>query len=533
MLASLMLVSCSRPGPAPDPAPKAEAVKEKPDVFREINFRALNRRVPVIMYHDIVKERGTDSVYFDCTVDEFKAQLKFIQDQGAVPISLDDLYAHLTEGAEIPDKAIVLTFDDNYQGFYDNALPLLEENRYPFVMFVHTGFVGDTKTSHPKMSWDTLRLLVKNPLATIGGHTVTHPELDTLPERLQRKELTDSKLALEKELGIKVRYLAYPVGKYDETSVRLAKELGYRMSFTIENQLAEESPGILTVGRYIHTRIEKAWEDRTLAFESAPAAASITPIQDAPVEYKELKVDRIRLALVYGGVPVSLNSSTRKGVLDFVKETNAVAGINGGFFDMASIAGKDNKMIGPFKSSDLPILIPDGFPFRWPKLRNRPVVIWGPTQFAIVPFQPEIMNSDQNFKDFMPDYTDVFLGGVWLIRGGVAQTRSQQNVFGPSDIQDARKRAFLGITSDGRFVIGATLNSASSSKLAKALEEAEVSDAVLLDSGFSTSLVYDGEIKAFGHSTATTPSRPVPHAIVIKGILAGSEPTPTTPTEKP
>lgn len=478
----------------------------------------MNRRIPVIMYHDIVKSRGRNSVWFDCSVAEFEEQMKFLADEGAVPISLDDLHAHLTEGKEVPEKAIVLTFDDNYQGFYDNALPILEKLQYPAAMFVHTGFVGDKDDAHPKMDWDTLKSLVKNPLITIGGHTVNHPELDQLTSTQQRKELTDSKVELEKELGIVVKYLAYPVGKFNDVSVALTQELGYTMAFTIDNGPAEESPSILKVNRYVHTRLKKAWEDRENSLEGAPAAIADIEWQDTTVTYTEETFERVRLGLVVGGAPESLNSSTRKGVLDFVNETGAVGGVNGGFFDMAAIAGKGNKMIGPFKSSDLPILIPDQYPDRWPKLRNRPVVMWGPKRFAILPFAPEMMNNAEAFQEFMPDYTDVFLGGVWLVHDGEARSRSHQNTFAAKDIQDSRKRAFFGIMRDGRIVLGATLGNASSHKLAKAIAAAGVQEAILLDSGFSTSLVFDGEVKAFGHSTPTTPSRPVPHAIVVKGI---------------
>jgi peptidoglycan/xylan/chitin deacetylase (PgdA/CDA1 family) len=481
---------------------------------------AQTRRVPVIMYHDVVPERGPDGVWFDTTVAEFTFQMQEIARRGLTPISLDQLYAHLTEGKEIPEKSIVLTFDDNYQGWYDNAYPLLRQYGYPAVVFVHTGFVGDTSGTHPKMSWATLKELVKDPLITIGGHTITHPEdMTLLTERQQRRELEESKEQLEKELGKPIHYLAYPVGKNDETTRKVTKELGYKMAFTIDNMLAEESPNILQIGRYIQTRFDTALGDQERSELGAPAAVAMIDFAEAPVTYEEHQIGRVDLALVRGGRPVSVNSATRKGVLDFVREQKAVAGINGGFFDMASVQGTGNRMIGPFKSSDLPIMLKDQFPERWPKLRNRPLVFWGPQRFAIVPFQPEQMNSQDAIAALMPDVTDVFLAGVWLVHGGEAQTEVEQNTFGSKDIQDYRKRAFIGVDDQGRFVAGATRSVNASWRVARAIAELGIREAVLLDSGFSTSLVYGEEIKAFGHSTKTRPSRPVPHAIVIQGQL--------------
>jgi len=71
----------------------------------------------------------------------------------------------------------------------------------------------------------------------------------------------------------------------------------------------------------------------------------------------------------------------------------------------------------------------------------------------------------------------------------------------------------------GHIVLGASTESATSEMVAKAAAEAGVQEAVLLDSGFSTSLVYGEDVKASGHSTETIPSRPVPHAIVLLGAL--------------
>ena len=119
----------------------------------------------------------------------------------------------------------------------------------------------------------------------------------------------------------------------------------------------------------------------------------------------------------------------------------------------------------------------------------------------------------------MKEYTDCFMGGVWLVHKGVARPRELQDIFGASDIQDFRRRAFIGITKEGEFVAGAATTSVSSEKFAEAIAEAGVEEAVLIDSGFSTSLIFDGKVKASGHSSATEPSRPVPHAIVILGEL--------------
>jgi len=484
-------------------------------------MKSQGQRVPVIMYHDIIAKRGKDSVWFDTTEEEFRKEMDQLQEWGAAPISITQLYDHLTKGDPVPDNAIVLTFDDNYQGFYDHALPILRERNYPAAVFVHTGFVGNKTGAHPKMDWTELKELINDPLITIGNHTITHPaDLTALSPEQQQHEIADAKAELEKQLGKPCDFFAYPEGSNDAMVQQVARDAGHKMAFTIANSQAEESPNIMAVGRYINTRMKKAWDEREAAVKGGVLGVYRAPFTEHPVKYLEVEGDGVKIGLITGGHPTSLMSETREGVLDFVHRTpGAVAGINGGFFAMAAIASTDNQMVGPCKTSEMAEVIPDQETFRWDKLRNRPLVMWNKTDFAIVPFAPSSMKDPSAFADFMPDMTDCFLAGVWLVHNGLAQEREAMNTFSSKDIQDARKRAFMGIMSDGSFVAGASLESVSSANLAKALATAGVTEAVLLDSGFSTSLVYGESIKAFGHSTATNPSRPVPHAVVILGTL--------------
>ncbi|MEZ0325802.1 MAG: polysaccharide deacetylase family protein [Fimbriimonas sp.] len=524
LIPALAAISCTKtpvPTPVATTTPPVVTAPAPSPPYTEISLKSQGQRVPVIMYHDVIAERNKDAQWFDCTVDEFAEHLLWLETNGVTPISLDQLYNHLTKGEQIPERSVVLTFDDNYQGYYDRALPMLREKNYPSAIFVHTGFVGKKEGLHPKMDWVTLQELAKDPLVTIGGHTISHPDdITKIALDQQMKELNDSKAELEKQLAKPVTYFAYPNGMNDETVRELTKAAGYTMAFSIHNGLAEESPTIYSVDRYIHTRFKKAFEDWERTTTGGALAAYLGPLKKTPVSFQEGEFEGVKLALVKGGTPTSLMSETREGVLEFVKKTSgAVAGINGGFFAVSDVVSTDNRMVGPMKTAAMPGVVPDEAQERWDKLRNRPVVLWGPSGLGIVPFQPETMRTDAAFKDFMPDLTDVLLTGVWLVHSGVARTKDQMNTFGAKDIQDFRRRAFLGVTADGELVLGAATSSYTSEQVARAAAAAGLYEAVLLDSGFSTSLVYGESIKASGHSTPTTPSRPIPHAIVVLGEL--------------
>jgi hypothetical protein len=93
------------------------------------------------------------------------------------------------------------------------------------------------------------------------------------------------------------------------------------------------------------------------------------------------------------------------------------------------------------------------------------------------------------------------------------------SAYSARDFNDPRRRAFFGVTADGQAVLGGTLDVVTTEKMAEAIAEAGVMEAVLMDSGFSTSIVYDGKIIVTGHTAKNLPSRPVPHSIVVSGTL--------------
>ncbi len=536
-------LSKTPPPPTPSPVPTTVAsatptpnagpiqLPFDKNVYEQMSPLGQGARIPVIMYHDIIKQKGRGSVWFDCTVAEFKEHLKFIEEQGATPISLEQLHRHLTRGEEIPEKAIVLTFDDNYQGFYENAYPLLKAKNYPSAMFVHTNFVGDKKGAHPKMDWETLKKLDQEGLVTIASHTLSHPDdMSKLPIEDQDRELTEAKSLLEQQLGHPVPYFAYPNGKGDATTFDAAQRAGYTMAFTIVNGPAEESPGILVLNRYIHTRLKQGWEECQAAAKNAPAAVVDVPLANNPIVAEVKDFDGIKLGIIRGGQPTTWRdlSGSRKSVGEFIQEAStravdaentAVAGMNGTFFADAALRGTNNLLIGPCLTTAEGTFYPEMDAYRLTRLKDRPLVMWSPKRIVIAPFNTTTMNDEAALKTFMPDVTDIFLAGAWIVHNGVPRTREEMSAYSARDFNDPRRRAFFGITDSGDVVLGGSLEVITTERLAKAAAAAGVKEAVLMDSGFSTSIVYDNKILVTGHTAKNLPSRPVPHAIVVYGKM--------------
>ncbi len=249
---------------------------------------------------------------------------------------------------------------------------------------------------------------------------------------------------------------------------------------------------------------------------SLPAGSVYLPNPRLPLTIDRFNDRGVTLVLVEGGVLGTRRSPIRQGVEDFVREAGATAGINGTFFANASLKGTDNLLIGPSLCDNEASETMSPFDTK-PQLEGRPLVVVSPTCTCIVPYDTSSLSLPGAIQNLLPDVTNAFLGGVWLVRGGAASTLDQLNAYNVHDAEDPRRRAFFAIMPDGRPVLGASDGSITSKHLARDLAAAGVREAVLLDSGFSTSLVFQSTILVTGHSTPTVPSRPVPQALVLYG----------------
>jgi peptidoglycan/xylan/chitin deacetylase (PgdA/CDA1 family) len=218
-------------------------------------------RTPILTYHDMVPVRDGKALWFDCTPRELESQLDWLTQRGARFVSLRDLEESLAGSRPLPKNAVVVTFADNYLGFYRHALPILRKRRVPVAMFVHTDFVG-SRRGRPKMSWVQLKELDREGLVTVCSQTRSHPEdLTRLNSTRLREEMEGSKRALETQLGHEVPYIAYPNGKYDARVAKAAFDAGYRLGFTEAQKPAERAPNLFMIPRYVHTKYREAWRD--------------------------------------------------------------------------------------------------------------------------------------------------------------------------------------------------------------------------------------------------------------------------------
>jgi biofilm PGA synthesis lipoprotein PgaB len=223
---------------------------------------AANAKVPyvaVLVWHDVLAAKD---VWFDTTTATFAGQLAAIARGGFHVVPLATLRDHLVRGTPLPAKPLVLTFDDNGHGIYQNAFPLLEKYRFPATLFVHTNFVGKT-TSKAHNSWDELRVMERSGLIDVQSLTANHPpDLTKLSDADIVHELRLSAFSLEHRLGRHVYALVYPYDVYDDRVERLAAQNGYTLGFSEDFGNAGDSTSLLALHRYsILTRFDQALAD--------------------------------------------------------------------------------------------------------------------------------------------------------------------------------------------------------------------------------------------------------------------------------
>ncbi|CAA7599661.1 Glycoside hydrolase/deacetylase, beta/alpha-barrel [Acididesulfobacillus acetoxydans] len=179
--------------------------------------------IPVLMYHSISTIPGNT---LGVPVRQFSAEMTWLHRRGYHSLSPEELYRALTAGEKVPEKPILLTFDDGYADNYYAAWPILRANGFRATFFVITNSVGPGM-----MTWNRLAELVRAG-NSIGSHTVHHLDLASLPAKEQEDELALSKQTIKSHLGLDVQAFCFPSGRYNTTTLQLMSKLGYRIGFT-------------------------------------------------------------------------------------------------------------------------------------------------------------------------------------------------------------------------------------------------------------------------------------------------------------
>ncbi len=198
--------------------------------------------VPVLNYHQI---NDIDKNSLTIGVEQFRCQMKYLSDNGYNTITPFQLADYLEGKSTLPEKPVLITFDDGYQDNYKNAYPILKEYGMTATIFL----ISDYVNTYPNyVTWDEVHEMLENRIV-MQSHTLNHEDLTKIPQDQLYKYLTDSKLALEWYTKQPVEFIAYPCGEYSDSVIENVKKAGYRGGFTVNYGLASKQDNIYTLDR--------------------------------------------------------------------------------------------------------------------------------------------------------------------------------------------------------------------------------------------------------------------------------------------
>ena len=151
----------------------------------------------------------------------FTEQMEWLQAKGRVA-PLAEVVAALTERRSLPERTVVLTFDDGFRDFYSAAAPVLHRYSLPATIFLPTGYCGATNSwagqpdwvsKEALLSWQEISELARQGF-TFGGHSISHPNLTALSVEEAEREIAGSKAQIQERTAQSVDFFAYPYGRW-------------------------------------------------------------------------------------------------------------------------------------------------------------------------------------------------------------------------------------------------------------------------------------------------------------------------------
>ena len=175
-----------------------------------------------IMYHRFEENKYPST---NIKLEDFKSQINLIEKYKYEFISHDQFESLINE--KNLEKKILLTIDDGFSSFYENAWPILKEKKIPFIIFVNTETVG----SRGYMSWSQIKEIAQFDFVHIGNHSHSHEYLVDWSDNEIEEDLKTSIKIFKEKLNYQTKFFAYPFGEYKKSYKEIVKKLGFEYAF--------------------------------------------------------------------------------------------------------------------------------------------------------------------------------------------------------------------------------------------------------------------------------------------------------------
>lgn len=230
------------------------------------------QKIPVLMYHHLAENINNTTVI---SPHNFENQMRILKAEGYHAISAQELYDYFNNAIKLPEKPVMITFDDGYLSNYEKAYPILKKYDMHAEIFIIASRIVHTKNVYPneiaKMNWDQLNEM--QDYITIQSHTWDlHYKLPSKNGRLNgaiygpsylngqlesqqqfeervRNDFLYSRQIIKEKLGYEPIAISYPYGNQSPATIQIANEAGFKMGFVIQNKSVKMGDELFMLSR--------------------------------------------------------------------------------------------------------------------------------------------------------------------------------------------------------------------------------------------------------------------------------------------
>ena len=193
------------------------------------------------MYHRFDENKYPST---NIRMDDFLEHIRIIEENNINFINPKNFEDELKNNKT--QRKILLTIDDGFSSFYENAWPILKKKKIPFILFVSTREVG----AFNYMTWDQIREISKENFVEIGNHSHTHEYLVEEKSELIKNDIEKSISIFKKELGKNSDFFSYPFGEYSIEFKNIIKSLNFKYAFGQHSGVMDETKDFYEFPRF-------------------------------------------------------------------------------------------------------------------------------------------------------------------------------------------------------------------------------------------------------------------------------------------
>ena len=194
-----------------------------------------------LMYHRFEENKYPST---NIKISDFEKQLEIIKESNIKFINPKNFEKELIENKN--QRKILLTIDDGFLSFYNNAWPILKKGKIPFILFVSTREVGSVNY----MNWNQLKEISKEDFVEIGNHSHTHEYLVNETNETIKTDIKKSIKIFNEKLGQNSKFFSYPFGEYSISFKNIIKSLGFKYAFGQHSGVIDETKNFYELPRF-------------------------------------------------------------------------------------------------------------------------------------------------------------------------------------------------------------------------------------------------------------------------------------------